>query len=76
LAVTPVARAPFPKLVVAGDWSAAQIRAADALAQATGAERTTVPGGHNVHRRAAGFNPILERFLESAEASLPARRSM
>ncbi len=63
-----LAAAPFPKLVVSGAHSAAFDAVCDVLERRLPAERASLPGaGHNV-QRAPGFNDVLARFLERADA--------
>jgi pimeloyl-ACP methyl ester carboxylesterase len=70
LDIETVVEARVPTLVVSGDWSPPQVRAADELAAATGGERVIIAGGHNIHRHHGEFNPLLERFLRLVEANL------
>jgi pimeloyl-ACP methyl ester carboxylesterase len=64
----PVLReAPFPKLVVSGGHSEVFEAVCDAVAERLGARRAVLPGrGHTVPA-AAGYNALLEDFLDSAE---------
>jgi len=63
-----LAAAPFPKLVLSGDHSPVFEAVCDALAQAIGAERASVPGrGHSVPSTGERYNALLERFLRRAE---------
>jgi pimeloyl-ACP methyl ester carboxylesterase len=78
-----IAGAPWPKLVISGDWSNASeaTRATagaglnavcDVLAPRIGATRSVIPGArHSPHRTQPGaFNECLRRFLASAPAGL------
>jgi hypothetical protein len=59
-----LARAPFPKLVVSGDHSAAFEAACDILADRLRAERVAIPGWrHSVPASGAPFNRRLRAFL-------------
>jgi pimeloyl-ACP methyl ester carboxylesterase len=73
LDLEPIVHARIPTLVVSGDWSPAQMRAADQLTVETRGERALIHGGHNAHRRDGEFNPVLERFLDNVEANLSRR---
>jgi len=56
--------APFPKLVVSGDWSAAFDAVCDVLEERLSAERAVLPGmGHNPQLLGAPFNDVLRGFL-------------
>jgi pimeloyl-ACP methyl ester carboxylesterase len=64
-----LARAPFPKLVVSGDHSAAFEALCDILEERLGAERAVLPGaGHSIQRLGESFNELLASFAERAEA--------
>jgi pimeloyl-ACP methyl ester carboxylesterase len=77
-AVSDIAAAGFPKLVVRGDWSRAPAAArlltapafaavCDALERELGAERLVVPGSsHTAQRAGAPFNEPLRAFLRRA----------
>ncbi len=63
-----LADAPFPKLVISGDHSPAFEAVSDALAEAIGAERASIPGrGHSVPSTGPPYNRLLEGFLSRAE---------
>ncbi len=62
-----IAAAPYPKLVVSGDWREAMEVVADAIAERTGAYRVVIKGaGHGVPHIAVPFNGILAALIESA----------
>jgi pimeloyl-ACP methyl ester carboxylesterase len=64
-----LARAPFPKLVVSGDHSAAFEALCDILEERLGAQRAVLPGaGHSIQRLGEPFNELLATFVERAEA--------
>jgi pimeloyl-ACP methyl ester carboxylesterase len=66
--LSPLRRAPFPKLVVSGAHSPVFDRICDALQAGLWAERAVIPGaGHSVQRAGAPFNERLEQFLNDAE---------
>jgi pimeloyl-ACP methyl ester carboxylesterase len=68
IALTQLARAPFPKLVVSGAHSAAFDAVCDVLERDLGADRVAIAGaGHSVPRLGEAFNQQLERFLTIAE---------
>ena len=60
---------PFPKLVVSGAHHAAFDAVCDALERDLGAERAVLPGAGHAVQAAPGFNEVLARFLERANAS-------
>jgi pimeloyl-ACP methyl ester carboxylesterase len=64
----------IPTLVVSGDHHDAIERLCDGLAHRLGARREIVPGAGHAVPRAAGFNPILDRFLAEVEAGIESRR--
>jgi pimeloyl-ACP methyl ester carboxylesterase len=64
-----LAAAPFPKLVVSGEHSAAFEAVCDVLEERLGAERAILPGaGHSVQRLGEPFNALLTEFVLRAEA--------
>jgi pimeloyl-ACP methyl ester carboxylesterase len=64
-----LARAPFPKLVVSGDHSAAFEALCDILEERLGAQRAVLPGaGHSIQRLGEPFNEVLASFVERADA--------
>jgi pimeloyl-ACP methyl ester carboxylesterase len=64
-----LAEAPFPKLVVSGEHSAAFDAVCDVLEERLGAERAILPGaGHSVQRLGEPFNALLTEFILRAEA--------
>jgi hypothetical protein len=61
---TEIARAPFPKLLISADWSAAFNAICDRLAEQWHGVRQIFPGaGHAVQRIGAPFNALLESFI-------------
>jgi hypothetical protein len=59
-----IAKAPFPKLLVSADWSAAFNGICDRLAAQWQGVRKIFPGaGHAVQRIGAPFNALLESFI-------------
>lgn len=64
----PIAAAPFPRLVVSGEWQPSIEAVANLLTERLGAQRLYVPGaGHTVHSAAAEeFNARLENLIASA----------
>jgi pimeloyl-ACP methyl ester carboxylesterase len=68
IALTQLAGAPFPKLVVSGAHSAAFDAVCDVLERGLVADRAVIAGaGHSVPRTGEAFNQQLERFLNRAE---------
>jgi hypothetical protein len=63
----------FPVLVVSGAHSHAFDAVCDVLERELAAERAVLPGAGHAAQRAPGFNVVLERFLERAEAKLVAQ---
>jgi len=87
LPLAELAAAPYPKLVVSGNWDdtppearelggAAMNAVCDALAEAIGSQREVFPGaGHNPQLSVyAAFNERLASFVDAAEATSPAAR--
>jgi pimeloyl-ACP methyl ester carboxylesterase len=77
-AVTPIdalVAGGFPILVVSGGQRRMYEEISDALAEALGAERRIVPGGHAVQATGTPFNAVLEDFLARAEAGAGGRAS-
>ena len=59
--------APFAKLVVSGDWSAAFDAVCDVLEERLPAERAVLPGmGHNPQLLGEPFNDVLRAFVRNA----------
>ena len=68
IALTQLAHAPFPKLVVSGGHSPAFDAVCDVLERDIGADRAVIPGaGHSVPRVGEAFNQRLERFLADVQ---------
>ena len=62
-----LAAAPFPKLVVSGDWNPAMDAVADIITERLHAERFVLKGWyHNIHRAGEPFNQRLDAFLQQA----------
>jgi pimeloyl-ACP methyl ester carboxylesterase len=65
--VDALVEAPFPKLVVSGDWHSSIELVADILAQAIGAERAVIQeAGHGVQHSGKPFNQRLEATMRAA----------
>jgi pimeloyl-ACP methyl ester carboxylesterase len=65
-----LAAAPFPKLVISGDHSAAFEAVCNVLAERIGAERATITGrGHTIPSVGAEYNEAVHEFLMRAERS-------
>ncbi len=65
----------FPVLVVSGNHDPAYETICDTIARELNAERAVIPGAaHSVQRTGGAFNRRLRAFVDSAQASAPARR--
>jgi pimeloyl-ACP methyl ester carboxylesterase len=65
-----LAAAPFPKLVISGDHSAAFERMCDVLAERMGARREVLPlHGHTIPSSGEPYNRLLEQFLSGLSGS-------
>jgi pimeloyl-ACP methyl ester carboxylesterase len=68
IALTQLARARFPKLVVSGAHSAAFDAVCDVLERALGGDRAVIGGeGHSIPRAGGAFNQRLAQFLTDAD---------
>jgi pimeloyl-ACP methyl ester carboxylesterase len=63
-AQVPLARLPYPVLVVTGGHEQAFEAVGDVLARELGAERAVAPGAGHAVQSAPGFNDLLRAFLE------------
>lgn len=65
-----LARQPFPKLAVSGDWHPAFITTQDRLAQRIDAQRLLIPGaGHGAQGSGKPFNDRLLALMQSASGT-------